>query len=75
MQKLVKAIVCLGLVSVSLIACESDNVDENVIQLDQLDQIDDQVFNEDSTTIDSIITNEEDMVKMDEEVEGENDEE
>jgi len=43
--------------------------------LDQLDQIDDQVLNEDSITIDSIITNEEDIVKMDVEVEGENDEE
>ena len=52
-QKLVKAILCIGVVSVSLIACESDTVDDNVIQLDQIDQLlDDQL----QLVIDSIET-------------------
>lgn len=50
MQKLVSAILCLGIVSVSLIGCESDKVDDTVIQLDQLDN---QLIESDSTAIDS----------------------
>ncbi len=52
MQKLVKAILCLGVVSVSLIACESDTVENNIIDLDQ---IDDQIFDLDSLVEDSVI--------------------
>lgn len=58
MQKLVKATLCVGVVSVSLIACESDStVDKTVIDLDQ---IDDQIFDldslaADSTTLDTVI--------------------
>ena len=54
MQKLVKAILCVGVVSVSLIACESDKVDKNVIDLDQ---IDDQIFELDSLEEDTVIPN------------------
>lgn len=37
-QNLVRAILCLGVVSVSLVACESDeSEDANIISLDQLD--------------------------------------
>ncbi len=52
MQKLVKAILCLGVVSVSLIACESDTVDNNIIDLDQ---IDDQIFDLDTLDGDPIL--------------------
>ncbi len=39
-QNLVKAILCVGVVSVSLIACDSNQVDDtNVISLDQLDDV------------------------------------
>lgn len=39
-QNLVKSILCIGVVSVSLVACESDQVeDTNVITLDQLDDV------------------------------------
>ena len=39
-QNLVKAALCLGVVSVSLVACESDTVeDTDVITLDQLDDV------------------------------------
>ena len=51
MQKLVKATLCLGVVSVSLIACESDTVENNVIDLDQ---IDDNIFKLDSLSEDSV---------------------
>ena len=56
MQKLVKAILCLGVVSVSFIACDSETVDDNVIQLDQLD---DQLLNIDSTEVDSTVYDDE----------------
>ena len=52
MQKLVKATLCVGVVSVSLIACESDTVDNNIIDLDQ---IDDQIFELDSLLEDSTV--------------------
>ena len=52
MQKLVKAILCVGVVSVSLIACESDTVENNVIDLDQLD---DQIIELDSLIEDAIV--------------------
>jgi len=52
MQKLVKATLCLGVVSVSLIACESDNVEQNIIDLDQ---IDDHMFDLDSLVKDSLV--------------------
>ena len=52
MQKLVKATLCVGVVSVSLIACESDTVDNNIIDLDQ---IDDQIFELDSLVEDSVL--------------------
>jgi len=54
MQKLVKAILCLGVASVSLIACESDTVDNNIIDLDQ---IDDQIFDLDTLVEDSLVLN------------------
>ena len=59
-QKLVKAILCIGVVSVSLIACESNQVDDNVIQLDQIDQLlDDQLQSAlDSIETDSIVPEE-----------------
>lgn len=52
MQKLVKATLCIGVVSVSLIACDSDTVESNVIDLDQ---IDDQIFELDTLVEDSIV--------------------
>lgn len=52
MQKLVKAILCIGVVSVSLIACESDTVENNIIDLDQ---IDDQIFDLDSLIEDTVL--------------------
>jgi hypothetical protein len=64
MQKLVKAILCFGVVSVSLIACESDTVEDNVIQLDQIDQLlDDQLqLTSDSIEADSIVP--EDVIEV-----------
>lgn len=53
MQKLVRTILCLGVVSVSLIACDTDPANSNVIDLDQIDQVDNQVLEMDSTTVDS----------------------
>jgi len=54
MQKLVKATLCLGVVSVSLIACEFDSaVEKNVIDLDQLDNI---ILEADSLVEDSVIS-------------------
>lgn len=39
-QNLVKAILCLGVVSVSLVACQSDEVESaDVLTLDQLDDV------------------------------------
>ena len=39
-QNLVKAILCMGVVSVSLVACQSEVSDDtNVINLDQLDDV------------------------------------
>ena len=65
MQKLVRTILCLGIVSVSLIACESETVDDTVIQLDQLD---DQLLDSDSTAIDSTTEDEQsDAVLIEEE--------
>ena len=68
MQKSVKAILCLGVVSVSLIACDSDKVDNNIIDLDQLD---DQIVELDSTVVDSLIvddTTDIDMEPVDEDL-------
>ncbi len=65
MQKLVRTILCLGIVSVSLIGCESDKVDDTVIQLDQLDN---QLIESDSTAIDSTTEDEQsDAVLIEEE--------
>ena len=50
MQKLVNTILCLGIVSVSLIACDSETVDDTVIQLDKLDN---QLLDSDSSAVDS----------------------
>lgn len=52
-QNLVRTILCLGVVSVSLIACESDTPDEtNIISLDQLN---DQLNELDSVMKDSVM--------------------
>ena len=51
MQKLVKVTLCVGVVSVSLIACESDTVEKNIIDLDQLD---DQILKLDSLVEDTV---------------------
>ena len=66
MQKSVRAILCLGIVSVSLIACDPETVDDTVIQLDQLDN---QLIESDSTAIDSTVYDDEqsDEVLIDEE--------
>ena len=52
MQKLSKAILCVGVVSVSLIACESDTADNNIIDLDQIDN---QIFELDSLDEDTVV--------------------
>jgi hypothetical protein len=40
MQKLVRTTLCVGVVSLTLVACSSDTAtDENVITLDQLDDL------------------------------------
>jgi len=54
MQKLVKTVLCVGVVSVSLIACEDDTIDKNIIDLDQIDN---QIFNLDSLVHDTIDLN------------------
>lgn len=59
-QNLVKSILCLGVVSVSLVACQSDvNDDANIITLDQ---IDDQLNNLDSTLNDTTVVVEDSLI-------------
>ncbi len=52
MQKSVKAILCLGVVSVSLFACDPKPVDETIVQLDQLN---DQILDIDSIVEDTMV--------------------
>jgi|GEM_PF-2967409 len=54
MQKLVKTTLCVGVVSLTLIACEDDvQEDTNIITLDQLDSLTNNVIETDTTVIDS----------------------
>ncbi|MBL4667811.1 MAG: hypothetical protein HRT73_02365 [Flavobacteriales bacterium] len=63
MQKLVKVTLCLGVVSVSLIACEPDVIDNNILDLDRIDEpvikidslMNDSVLIEDSILIEPVI--------------------
>jgi hypothetical protein len=75
MQKLVRTTLCVGVVSLTLVACSSDTVtDENVITLDQLDDmlVDSMDVEEDTLSgEDVVIENEEENVEMDENVEKE----
>ncbi len=71
MQKLVRTTLCVGVVSLTLVACSSDTVtDENVITLDQLDDMLVDTMNVEEDTLsdeDVVIEN----VEMDENVEKE----
>tara|TARA_B100002051_G_C16154008_1_gene354926 strand:+ start:80 stop:427 length:348 start_codon:yes stop_codon:yes gene_type:complete len=55
MQKLVRTTLCLGVVSLTLIACADEQVEQdvNVISLDQLDSLTNDVVEMDTTVIDS----------------------
>lgn len=54
MQKLVKTTLCIGVVSLTLVACGDDvQEDTNIITLDQLDSLADDVVEVDSTVVNS----------------------
>lgn len=55
MQKLVRTTLCLGVVSLTLVACGDEQVEQdvNVISLDQLDSLTNDVVEMDTTVIDS----------------------
>jgi hypothetical protein len=52
MQKLVKATLCLGVVSASLIACEPNQIESNTIDLDKIEN---QLIELDSLVEDTIV--------------------